>query len=1083
MVRSESHSCRVRNDMKRSLVALATALCVSLVAPVANADTFGPGALIIPMDTDYQDMGMLKAYGLVYELLRNDVPVRWCIRSGKGALGVDFTASAADFPGGQPVTAHGYRGGPWVITAAYAAKAKPLITAWKAANTTVVHEATATFTAPVARYLVVAPTIAMFADGNQKIARKYVQAAGIPDSTLSTAWLDSSPDMLDPDEVAGPTTTNHHDGGLFDEDGDPIYCQFMSMHWGVNDARAKPEVVAEVRSYLGFPTHFFAECQAVNAYENDLVNGLFLTPHGFVIGNQPNAVDFFNMGSPYAQFDGSFATTGGSEPSYSLPPGESYKAGGITMITEHNTPEGVKDIWMTGYLDGTCPPNVEVCNNLGKVSYLGGHEYDTKLPMSANPKTQGVRMFLNSMFESQCATAAGQPGLGLTKIAPATTLSNTVTFDLQYFNGGPGVALHVILRDAIPVGTTFQSATGGGTFSSGQVTWDLGNLGAGESGTVSFTVSLSGFGTYENTAKLEYHVGLNAFNFDSNTTSTVYDVDTDSDGIVDSIDICPDDYNPDQNLGTDVESCGTCGNVCTAANGAPGCVAGQCIIAGCYPGHSDCDGLYATGCEFDDTSFQTDPDNCGGCGVACSAPHASGSCAFGACSVGTCDAGWADCDGLLADGCEYATPGFQTDPMHCGTCSITCDTATQVCEAGLCGATTCAAGTADCVAPAGDCETTTTTDPANCGGCGLACAPPNATGVCAGGVCSIDTCNPTHADCNGLVSDGCELPVADFQTSMQNCGACGAVCSSAHGSSVCNAGVCTVNWCSVGFENCNNDSSDGCEYDVTDHATDPANCGACGVVCAPANGVGACAGGVCILDSCLAGFVDADADPTTGCEYACTATAVDESVCNGIDDDCDGLVDEDYLATTCGVGVCQSESVCASGSESCAPEPPAVEGPAGATCEDSIDNDCDGDTDLEDGDCVGGAAGAAGSAGTAGSAGAAGSGGAAGAAGSGGTAGSGGAAGTAGSSGGAAGTAGSGGGTAGSGGTAGTGAQAGSGASGGTGGSGSTTEDAGDQGGCSCTVPSTSGSRSAPMLLLAGLAALIARRRRSRRAS
>ena len=32
------------------------------------------------------------------------------------------------------------------------------------------------------------------------------------------------------------------------------------------------EVVAEVRSFLNYPTHFFAECQAVNAYENTVPN-------------------------------------------------------------------------------------------------------------------------------------------------------------------------------------------------------------------------------------------------------------------------------------------------------------------------------------------------------------------------------------------------------------------------------------------------------------------------------------------------------------------------------------------------------------------------------------------------------------------------------------------------------------------------------------------------------------------------------------------------------------------------------------------------------------------------------------------
>ena len=54
------------------------------------------------------------------------------------------------------------------------------------------------FTGDVARTLVVAPNIAMMADGNQKIARKYMVAAKIPDSTGDPLWPDLSPDMLDP---------------------------------------------------------------------------------------------------------------------------------------------------------------------------------------------------------------------------------------------------------------------------------------------------------------------------------------------------------------------------------------------------------------------------------------------------------------------------------------------------------------------------------------------------------------------------------------------------------------------------------------------------------------------------------------------------------------------------------------------------------------------------------------------------------------------------------------------------------------------------------------------------------------------
>jgi uncharacterized repeat protein (TIGR01451 family)/MYXO-CTERM domain-containing protein len=500
---------------------------------IAAADEFAPGSLIIPMDLDYQDMGMLRAYGLVYELLRQNVPVRWVIKTGKQKGDVDFTASATDLLSGAAVDGHGYRGGPWVVDAADAAEALPIVEAWQTDNPeTAVHEATGAFTGDVARLLIVAPTIAMMADGNQKIARKYMMAAGIPDSVGDPGWPDSSPDMLDPAEIAGPDTiNNHHDGALFDEDADPVYCQFMSMHWAVGDAVKNPDVVAEMRDFLTYPTHLFAECQAVNAFENLAPHGFFLTQKGFLFAKQPAVYDFSQQDTPFAQLDGDFMSVGGSEPAYSLPPGEMYKGSDVVMITEGGTPIGVNDVWMTGFLDGLCPGIEEqpglstACLTAGKISYLGGHEYDVDLPISTSPTTQGVRLFLNSLFEAPCATAEGLPQIVVTKTAPAVTDAAEVTFDIEYMNTGPMPALGAVLTDTLPPGVTFVSATDNGAEAGGVVTWQLGNLGEGEGGTVHVTVDLGAPGIYTNTAVVSYRAGVNDLSAESNQTMTAFGVD------------------------------------------------------------------------------------------------------------------------------------------------------------------------------------------------------------------------------------------------------------------------------------------------------------------------------------------------------------------------------------------------------------------------------------------------------------------------------------------------------------------------------------------------------------------------------
>ncbi|HLT35349.1 MAG TPA: MYXO-CTERM sorting domain-containing protein, partial [Enhygromyxa sp.] len=526
-------------------------------SPSAAADPFAAGSLIIPMDTDYQDMGMLRAFGLVYELLLNDVPVRWAIRSDKLHGETDFSASATDLLSGEAIPLHDYRGGPWIIDAADAADALPIIEAWQQANPNVaVHEATADFDAEVGHYLVVAPTIAMIADGNQKIARKYMEAAGIPDSTGDLAWPDASPDMLDPLELAGPTVDNHRDGALFDADGDPVYCQLMSMHWGVKDAEDNPEVVAEVREYLNNPVHFFAECQAVNAFENLDPHGFFLTPNGFEIGASPNAVDHYNAASPYHQMDGLFEAVGGSEPSYSLPAGDQYLAGGITMITGAGSPEGVQDVWMTGYLDGTCPPTEAECGSLGKISYLGGHEYKTDLPISANPDTQGTRLFLNSLFEAPCATVDGLPALNLATAAPAYTAVPTVEVDVAFVNTSAATALDATLRAPLPPNTSFMSATDEGQLIDGEVVWQLGNLGPDEAGERSFVIELADHGLYDNSAALDYRVGLNHFTLPSNVAQTLYDDEPPGDGDGDSGDGDSGDGDPGDGDSGDGDSTG-----------------------------------------------------------------------------------------------------------------------------------------------------------------------------------------------------------------------------------------------------------------------------------------------------------------------------------------------------------------------------------------------------------------------------------------------------------------------------------------------------------------------------------------------
>ena len=86
---------------------------------------------------------------------------------------------------------------------------------------------------------------------------------------------------------------------------------------------------------------------------------------------------------------------------------------------------------------------------------------------------------------------------------------------------------------------------------------------------------------------------------------------------------------------------------------------------------------------------------------------------------------------------------------------------------------------------------------------------------------------------------------------------------------------------------------------------------------------------------------------TAGVWGACqgqTLPEADDKLCDGVDTDCNGTADEDYIFIPCGVGACASLSDCVDGIEyACEPGDPA---PHDQTC-DNIDDDCNGQADED----------------------------------------------------------------------------------------------------------------------------------------
>jgi len=179
---------------------------------------------------------------------------------------------------------------------------------------------------------------------------------------------------------------------------------------------------------------------------------------------------------------------------------------------------------------------------------------------------------------------------------------------------------------------------------------------------------------------------------------------------------------------TDIANCGACGQRCNLANASPACSTSVCTVAACLGTFGDCDGTDSNGCE---TNLQTSTAHCGTCGRVCSFANGVAGCTAGACTLASCNAGFADCDMNPANGCET---DLNTALGSCGACGRSCSfaNATAVCRSGTCALGACNAGFADCDNnPANGCETNTGNDVNNCGACGRACS----TNACTTGVC------------------------------------------------------------------------------------------------------------------------------------------------------------------------------------------------------------------------------------------------------------------------------------------------------------------------------------------------------------
>jgi len=328
------------------------------------------------------------------------------------------------------------------------------------------------------------------------------------------------------------------------------------------------------------------------------------------------------------------------------------------------------------------------------------------------------------------------------------------------------------------------------------------------------------------------------------------------------------------------------------------------------------------------------------------------------------------CDGIDQPDCFGMT---EDDLMQtCGSDEGECHKGIQLCEDGSWGpcigeigptAEVCDGKDNDCDGTVDEeCEgtTTTTTLPEVC----IDGQPCNDGDACTtNDVCTDGTCGGQPVNCD----DGnvCTVDSCDSSTGCVHENAVGMACDDGDPCTIND--VCTAGACVGEDDPLIGTACDGADSDLCPEGTYSCTDGM--IVCSDNTGstVDLCDG---VDNDCDPASADGSEDPLVGtacdgadtdlCEegtYSCSvgsmvcsdSTGNDIEVCDGMDNDCDGAVDEGFanLGDPCSVGVgqCYAEGVYVCSGDQLGTECNAIAGTPSPEICDNIDNDCDGSVD------------------------------------------------------------------------------------------------------------------------------------------
>ena len=186
---------------------------------------------------------------------------------------------------------------------------------------------------------------------------------------------------------------------------------------------------------------------------------------------------------------------------------------------------------------------------------------------------------------------------------------------------------------------------------------------------------------------------------------------------------------------------------------------------------------------------------------------------------------------------------------------------------------------------------------------GLACAT-DGLGICAegagacveGAVACVqaepqrdELCDGRDDDCDGETDEIYDRLGEDCIVGIGECARPGGLGCAADGSTY----ACTGETGEPRAERCDGADND-CDGEIDNVAVppqEPDHCGACGRACALDRAFAACLDSTCRIARCHPGWVNQDGQTANGCELRCRATDPAEEICDGLDNDCDGITD------------------------------------------------------------------------------------------------------------------------------------------------------------------------------------------------